>query len=136
MCWPLSGEVTRPFKPSADHRGIDICAPEGSPIVAARGGKVVYAGNKLSGFGNIVMIEHSSGMATIYAHNRRNLVRAGQEVRKGQIIAETGQTGNATTPHCHFEVRRNTEPIDPQLALPPVLFDQRMNLAKAAPRRT
>lgn len=117
MEWPLTGSISRGFD-SGRHRGMDICAEPGTPIVAARSGKVLYAGDKLSGFGNMVIIDHGGDLASIYAHNRRNLVRSGQRVNEGQLIAEVGQTGNATTPHCHFELRRHAKPIDPRPLLP------------------
>jgi murein DD-endopeptidase MepM/ murein hydrolase activator NlpD len=118
MCWPVMGSVSRGFDDDADHRGVDICAPEGSAIVAASDGKVLYAGDKLSGFGQMVIIDHGGDLATVYAHNRRNLVRVGDQVSRGQVIGEVGSTGNATAPHCHFEIRSNAKPINPLLLLP------------------
>ena len=118
LCWPAIGRVSRGFDLSINHKGIDICAPEGSPVYAARGGKVVYSGSKLSGYGNVVILDHGGGFASVYAHNSRNLVRDGEFVRQGQQIALMGQTGDASTPHCHFEMRFNTQPIDPRPFLP------------------
>ena len=118
-CWPVIGRISRPFDVPTNHRGIDICACEGTPVIAARGGKVLYSDNKLSNYGNVVIIDHGGGVATVYAHNRRNLVKAGQTVTRGQCIAEVGQTGNATTPHVHFEIRQNPEhPTNPRPLLP------------------
>lgn len=113
--WPTGcGSVSRGFGANqGNHRGLDICAPTGTPVRASRAGTVLYSGNKLSGFGNVVIIEHGGGLATVYGHNRRNLVKSGQRVSQGQEIAEVGQTGNATTPHCHFEVRRDSTAVDP-----------------------
>jgi murein DD-endopeptidase MepM/ murein hydrolase activator NlpD len=118
MIWPLCGKVSRPFSDECNHRGIDICAPEGTPVLATRDGKVLYSGNELAGYGNIVIIEHATGLASVYAHNHCNLVRPGQRVRRGQVIAQVGQTGNATTPHCHFEIRRSAKAVDPRPMLP------------------
>jgi lipoprotein NlpD len=116
--WPCVGTVSRPFDEKTNHRGLDVCAAEGSPIVAAREGKVIYSGDKLPGYGNMVIVDHGSKLATVYAHNRRNLVSVGQQVKRGQQIAEVGQTGNATTPHVHFEVRKNAQSTDPRPMLP------------------
>ncbi len=118
LCWPTIGKVSRGFLPEKNHMGIDICAPEGTPVLAARGGKVVYSGQKLSGFGNVVILEHGGGFATVYGHNSKNLVADGDFVRQGQLIALVGNTGRSTTPHCHFELRCNTQPIDPRPFLP------------------
>jgi lipoprotein NlpD len=86
------------------HEGIDIRAPKGTPIVAAHDGLVVYSGNGIRGYGNLVAIQ-SAGILSVYAHNDRNRVRRGERVRKGQGIAEVGATGKATGPHLHFETR-------------------------------
>ncbi|MBX7246022.1 MAG: M23 family metallopeptidase [Candidatus Sumerlaeaceae bacterium] len=117
--WPVAnGKVTRPFSETINHKGLDICAPPGTPVRAACNGKVIYEGCGMANFGNIVLIDHGGGLVTVYAHNRKNLVRNGETVKRGQVIAEVGQTGNATTPHCHFEVRKDTKPIDPRPFLP------------------
>ena len=115
--WPLPGRVSRGFD-GCRHNGLDICAGEGAPVCAARAGTVIYSDNKMSGYGNVVIIDHGNGISSIYGHNRRNLVRVGDRVRQGQRIAEVGETGNATTPHCHFEIRRGSSPIDPKPFLP------------------
>ncbi|MCX7017410.1 MAG: M23 family metallopeptidase [bacterium] len=116
--WPLIGCVTRPFDDVLNHRGIDIKAPPGTPIHAASDGRVIYSGNELSGFGNMVIIDHGGNVATVYAHNRCNLVRPGMMVKRGQTIAEVGQTGRATCPHLHFEVRHSAQAVDPYMVLP------------------
>jgi murein DD-endopeptidase MepM/ murein hydrolase activator NlpD len=92
---------------------VDILAPEGTPVRAARDGIVVYSDNQLSGYGNLVIIDHGNNLATVYGHNSVNLVRLGASVRRGTVIARVGQTGNASTPHLHFEVRRGQTPVDP-----------------------
>lgn len=95
------------------HWGVDIGAPEGSPILAAREGLVVYADNGLTGYGNVVMLLHFEGFTTFYAHCRRLTVFAGQRVERGQQIAEVGQTGFAQAPHLHFEWRQRGWARDP-----------------------
>lgn len=119
LAWPVKGVVHSRFGPrgGSRHDGIDIGAPEGTPIFAAADGEVIYAGVQ-RGYGNLVILRHEGGLVTIYAHNRENLVREGERVRKGQKIATVGRTGRATGPHLHFEVRRGTTPIDPQSVLP------------------
>lgn len=94
------------------HNGIDIPAPVGTPIRAAARGRVIAAGRQ-SGFGLRVEIDHGHGFTTLYAHASRLLVRVGQEVERGEIIAQVGATGTATTPHLHYEVRRHQRPVDP-----------------------
>ncbi len=94
------------------HEGIDIPAPVGTPIRASARGRVVAAGRQ-SGYGLRVEIDHGNGLTTLYAHASRVLVRVGQEVDRGDIIAQVGATGTATSPHLHYEVRRNNRPVDP-----------------------
>ena len=113
MSWPLRGRISRGFSGGGGHRGLDICAEEGTPISAARCGRVVYSGCGFSGYGNMIIIDHGAGVSTIYGHNRRNLACTGQLVNAGEQIAEVGQTGRATTPHCHFEVRTANGVVDP-----------------------
>jgi murein DD-endopeptidase MepM/ murein hydrolase activator NlpD len=102
----------------ARHEGLDISARQGTPVRAAEAGRVVHNDNALSGYGNLIIIRHSGSFASVYAHNRRNLVRVGQFVEKGEIIAEVGRTGNATAPHLHFEIRKNGSPRNPVDYLP------------------
>ncbi|HLV60244.1 MAG TPA: LysM peptidoglycan-binding domain-containing M23 family metallopeptidase [Fredinandcohnia sp.] len=117
--WPVKGVVHSRFGPRGKvrHDGIDIAAPEGTPIHAAADGEVIFAGVQ-RGYGNLVILRHEGGWVTIYAHNRKNLVREGDRVRQGQVIGEVGRTGRATGPHVHFEVRKGTSPVDPQSILP------------------
>jgi lipoprotein NlpD len=100
------------------HDGIDIGAKEGTPIRAAAAGEVVYSDQRLSGYGKLIIIRHSSDMFTAYAHNQRNLVRKGGRVKAGAVIARVGRTGRASGPHLHFEVRRGSTPVDPLAYLP------------------
>jgi murein DD-endopeptidase MepM/ murein hydrolase activator NlpD len=99
------------------HDGIDIAAPEGAPVTAAAAGTVVYAGEQ-PGYGAVVILKHEGGLATVYAHNSRVLVREGVRVEAGEAIARVGQTGRTTGPHLHFEVREGTRPRNPLLYLP------------------
>lgn len=116
--WPANGKISRGFKPSANHKGLDIMADIGTPIHAARGGKVIYASNELSGFGNCIIIQHDAQWTTFYAHNNQNFVRAGDVVQCGQLIAEVGKTGRASGPHLHFEIRCDGNAVDPHPMLP------------------
>ncbi len=116
--WPANGKISRGFRPADNHKGLDITADIGVPIHAARAGKVIYASNELSGFGNCIIIQHDENWTTFYAHNNQNFVRPGDVVQCGQLIAEVGKTGRATGPHLHFEIRHNGTPLDPHPMLP------------------
>lgn len=123
--WPISGHITSYFggrkSPggigSTNHKGIDIAAPRGTPVYAADGGTVTYAG-WMSSYGYLVRIKHDNGYETYYAHNSSLLVSVGQHVYKGQQIARVGSTGNSTGNHCHFEVRINGVAKNPLNYLP------------------
>lgn len=114
--WPTQGKVLEPFVPGRD-KGIDIAGKEGEPVLAAQDGQVVYSGSSLKGFGNLVIVKHDDDYVTAYAHNRQNLVQKGQNVKKGERIAELGRT-EAASPRLHFEVRQGGKPIDPLKVLP------------------
>ncbi len=116
--WPTNGKISRGFRPSDNHKGLDITNEIGTPIFAARAGKVIYASNELSGFGNCIIIQHDPIWTTFYAHNDQNLVQPGDVVQCGQLIAELGQTGRASGPHLHFEIRQDGTPLDPHPMLP------------------
>ena len=94
------------------HSGIDIPTPTGSSIVAADGGVVIRA-SWMNGYGYTVIIDHGNGITTLYGHNSRLVVSAGQRVSRGDVIARAGSTGNSTGPHCHFEVRINGSAVNP-----------------------
>ncbi len=121
LVWPVRGAVlTSGFGPRGrrKHKGIDLAHKPGTPIYAAASGVVVYSNNKQRGYGNLVIIKHRSGVLTVYAHNRRNLVDEGMRVRQGARIAELGNTGRSTGPHLHFELRVNGRAVNPMPYLP------------------
>ncbi|MGB9734948.1 MAG: peptidoglycan DD-metalloendopeptidase family protein [bacterium] len=113
--WPLKGKILQGFNTSngSRHDGIDIKAPAGTPICAAANGTVIYSDDTIRGYGNMIIIKHKDGFVTVYAHNSVNLVKKNQEVKQGQIIAKVGDTGYATTPHLHFEIRLHAIPVNP-----------------------
>jgi len=119
LLWPASGSVSSSFGPrgNAHHDGIDIAAPEGTPIRAALDGTVAYVG-ALRGYGKVVILSHEGGLTTVYAHNSKNLVGQGTRVRRGTVIASVGQTGRTTGPNLHFEVRKDNQARDPMVFLP------------------
>ncbi|MGK7897876.1 MAG: peptidoglycan DD-metalloendopeptidase family protein [Xenococcus sp. (in: cyanobacteria)] len=119
--WPAQGTFTSGYgwRWGRMHRGIDIAAPIGTPIVAAATGEVIFAGWNSGGYGKLVKVKHSDGSVTLYAHNNRILVRRGQKVQQGQQIAEMGSTGFSTGPHLHFEIRTDGKnAINPIALLP------------------
>lgn len=118
--WPVSGAVIAPFgqhRRRNVHRGIDIRGGRGDRVLAARAGRVVFAGQQ-RGYGRVVVLDHGDGEQTVYAHNSKNLVAAGDVVERGAEVALVGRSGNATTEHVHFEVRRGGVPVDPLPFLP------------------
>ena len=110
LSWPAKGKVTGEF--SETNKGIDIAGKVGEPVLAASDGKVVYAGNSLRGYGNLVIVKHDNTYLTAYAHNSKLLVKEGDAVRKGQKIAEMGDT-DTTSAKLHFELRVNGKPVNP-----------------------
>lgn len=121
--WPLTTVavvIGSPFgaRWGRAHEGIDLPAPVGTPVFAAADGKVVYAGHGVRGYGNLVVLKHDGDLLTVYAHNSALLVSQGQPVRAGDRIALVGQSGHATGPHLHFEVRSGQIPRDPMSYLP------------------
>jgi murein DD-endopeptidase MepM/ murein hydrolase activator NlpD len=118
--WPVvAGVVSSPFgiRNGAMHDGVDIAAPAGTPIYAADDGVVIFVGH-LHGYGNVVILQHSGGYATVYGHNQSNLVNQGEHVARGQEIAEMGTSGRASGPNLHFEVRYNNQAQNPLAYLP------------------
>jgi len=118
--WPLRGRLTGFFgtRSGRRHDGIDLAAKPGTLIRASESGRVIYSGNGLGAYGNVVIVRHSKLYVSVYAHNRKNRVRKGAFVGQGEVIAEVGQSGNATGPHLHFEIRRDERARDPLDYLP------------------
>ena len=116
LAWPVDGgHVLSAFgtpRGGRSHTGVDIGGRAGQPVLAARDGVVVFTGT-LRGYGNTVILEHGDGLRSLYAHNREITVAEGETVDRGATIARLGRSGNATTDHCHFEVRRGEVPLDP-----------------------
>jgi murein DD-endopeptidase MepM/ murein hydrolase activator NlpD len=110
--WPARGRVILGFKPGSND-GINIALPDHTPVKAAEAGVVAYAGSELKGYGNMVLIKHPNGYVTAYANNGELDVKKGDQVKRGQIIAKSGQTGNVTAPQLHFELRKGSTPVDP-----------------------
>lgn len=119
LLWPVRGAINSGYgaRGASFHDGIDIAAPEGTPIQAIERGEVIYA-DQLRGYGNIVIVRHPGGITSVYAHNQINLVREGQPVSKGEVIAKVGSTGRVTGPHLHLEIRKNNAAQDPLRYLP------------------
>lgn len=118
--WPSKAKVIKRFSArSPEHKGIDLGGVLREPVHAANSGSVVYAGNGLSGYGNLLIIKHSDHYLSAYAHNYKLLVSEGQSITAGQVIAEMGDTGTAThTVKLHFEIRRDGQPVNPLGILP------------------
>ena len=117
FAWPLVGYVTQEY--SSSHRAIDIGAPYGSKVYAARAGSVIHTGWAETGYGYTVIVEHGDGYRTLYSHLKGTWVSAGQWVERGQLIGEVGSTGNSSGPHCHFEIRVNNVRSNPRNFLSP-----------------
>jgi lipoprotein NlpD len=117
--WPVNGTINSGFGPrgASFHDGIDIAAPEGTPIRAIDDGEVIYS-DQLRGYGNMVIVRHADGIVSVYAHNESNLVREGQRVVRGEVVARVGSTGRVSGPHLHFEIRKNNAAQDPLRYLP------------------
>jgi murein DD-endopeptidase MepM/ murein hydrolase activator NlpD len=114
--WPVRGRVIAGFGPKPNglqNDGINLAVPEGTPVKAADDGVVAYAGNELKGYGNLVLVRHSNGFVTAYAHASEIMVKRGDSVKRGQVIAKSGQTGSVTSPQLHFEIRKGATPVDP-----------------------
>jgi len=112
--WPARGRIIQGFKGGAGgNDGINIAVPEGTQVKAAEGGVVAYAGSELKGYGNLVLIRHPNGYVTAYANNGEIDVKRGETVKRGQMIAKSGQSGNVSSPQLHFELRKGAQPVDP-----------------------
>jgi murein DD-endopeptidase MepM/ murein hydrolase activator NlpD len=118
--WPATGRVIAGFGGTVNGQqnvGINIALPENTPVKAAEDGVVAYAGNELTTYGNLVQIRHSDGYFTVYAHTKEILVKRGDPVKRGQLIARSGQTGKVNSPQLHFQVRKGAAPLDPMTFL-------------------
>ncbi|GBE43423.1 murein hydrolase activator NlpD precursor [bacterium BMS3Bbin10] len=114
--WPVKGRIVSGFgaKPGGKQNdGINVAVPRGTSIKAAENGVVAYAGNELEPYGNLILIRHANNWVTAYAHNEKLIVKRGDTVRRGQIIAKAGQTGNVSQPQLHFELRKGSKPVNP-----------------------
>lgn len=114
--WPVKGRVISGFgtKPDGGHNdGINISVPQGTPVKAAENGVVAYAGSELKGYGNLVLVRHANNWVSAYANNEQLLVKRGDKVSRGQIIAKAGTTGSVSQPQVHFELRKGSRPVDP-----------------------
>jgi murein DD-endopeptidase MepM/ murein hydrolase activator NlpD len=127
MRWPLdAGVVSSEYggRWGKLHKGIDIAADKGEPVYAMADGEVIYAGNGLRGYGNVVIVKHDQHLSSLYAHNTALKVKLGDRVHQGSLIALLGSTGHSTGPHVHFEIRRDDLALNPRLMLPkPALAD-------------
>ncbi len=111
--WPARGRIIAGFNGKGGNEGINIALPEGTPVKATESGTVAYAGSELKGYGNLVLIRHDNGFVSAYAHNGELLVKRGEKVRRGQVVAKSGQSGNVASPQLHFELRKGSTPVDP-----------------------
>jgi len=114
--WPVRGKVITSYGAKTNGKsndGINLAVPEGTPVKAAEDGVVAYSGNELKGYGNLVLIRHSNGYVTAYAHASELLVKRGDTIKRGQIIAKSGQSGEVGSPQLHFEIRKGSSPVDP-----------------------
>jgi murein DD-endopeptidase MepM/ murein hydrolase activator NlpD len=118
--WPARGKIVAPYGSQGGQKsdGIDIATEKGAPVKAADGGTVVYAGSEVRGMGNLLLVSHANGYITAYGYNDELLVKKGDTVRKGQVIAKAGTSGGAADPRVHFEVRHAGKTIDPTTVLP------------------
>ena len=114
--WPVRGKVITSYGAKTNGKandGINLAVPEGTPVKAAEDGVVAYSGNELKGYGNLVLVRHSNGYVTAYAHASELLVKRGDSIKRGQIIAKSGQSGEVGSPQLHFEIRKGSTPVDP-----------------------
>ena len=114
--WPVRGRIISGFGKKASgerNDGINLAVPEGTSVKAAEDGEVIYSGNELKSYGNLILIRHDNGWVSAYAHNSELKVRRGDKIRRGQIVALSGMSGGVTTPQVHFELRKDATPVDP-----------------------
>ncbi len=114
--WPVRGRVVAAYGAKTNGKsndGINVAVPEGTPVKAAEDGVVAYSGNELKGYGNLILVRHANGYVTAYAHASELLVKRGDTIKRGQVIAKSGQSGEAASPQLHFEIRKGSSPVDP-----------------------
>jgi murein DD-endopeptidase MepM/ murein hydrolase activator NlpD len=114
--WPVRGKVIASYGAKTNGKvndGINLAVPEGTPVKAAEDGVVAYAGNELKGYGNLILVRHANGYVTAYAHASQLLVKRGDTIKRGQVIAKSGQTGEVASPQLHFEIRKGSTPVNP-----------------------
>ncbi len=114
--WPVRGKVIAGYGAKTNGKandGLNLAVPEGTPVKAAEDGVVAYAGNELKGYGNLVLVRHANGYVTAYAHASELLVKRGDTIKRGQVIAKSGQSGEVASPQLHFEIRKGSTPVDP-----------------------
>ena len=114
--WPVRGKVITSYGAKTNGKandGINLAVPEGTPVKAAEDGVVAYSGNELKGYGNLILVRHANGYVTAYAHASELLVKRGDSIKRGQIIAKSGQSGEVASPQLHFEIRKGASPVDP-----------------------
>jgi murein DD-endopeptidase MepM/ murein hydrolase activator NlpD len=114
--WPVRGKVIAAYGAKTNGKandGINLAVPEGTPVKAAEDGVVAYSGNELKGYGNLVLVRHANGYVTAYAHASELLVKRGDTIKRGQVIAKSGQSGEVGSPQLHFEIRKGSTPVDP-----------------------
>jgi len=114
--WPVRGRVIAAYGANTNGKsndGINVAVPEGTPVKAAEDGTVTYAGNELKGYGNLILVRHSNGYVSAYAHASELLVKRGDTIKRGQVIAKSGQSGEVGSPQLHFEIRKGSTPVDP-----------------------
>lgn len=114
--WPVRGKVITSYGAKTNGKsndGINLAVPEGTPVKAAEDGVVAYSGNELKGYGNLILVRHSNGYVTAYAHASELLVKRGDTIKRGQVIAKSGQSGEVASPQLHFEIRKGSSPVDP-----------------------
>jgi murein DD-endopeptidase MepM/ murein hydrolase activator NlpD len=114
--WPVKGRIISGFgtKPDGGHNdGVNISVPQGTPVKAAENGVVAYSGSELKGYGNLVLVRHANNWVSAYANNEALLVKRGDKVGRGQVIAKAGTTGSVSQPQVHFELRKGSRPVDP-----------------------
>jgi murein DD-endopeptidase MepM/ murein hydrolase activator NlpD len=129
--WPLNGRILAGYGAGPDgsrNDGISIAAPHGAPIAAVEAGTVAYAGNELRGYGNLILIKHTDGWISAYGHCDELLLKKGEQVHRGSVIAKVGATGYVNEPQLYFELRRGKQPVDPRqfLATAPVATNARV----------